>query len=188
MTEHNPYQTPEGDVAVAQQGFEKVRFFSTSQRIGRVRYLAYSAVSSIILGVLVTLLAGSEVLTLLAAGEGQAGFPVFSVVALVLYYLATIVISIILGVRRLHDLDKSGWFWLLFLVPFVNIGMSIYILFFPGSPESNRFGGKPEPNTAVTWIAGLVFPIIVTVGIVAAIAIPAYQQYVERAQQYEQQQ
>ncbi len=43
------------------------------------------------------------------------------------YWIATIVPSLAVGIRRLHDTDKSGWFLLLSLIPFV--GAIILIVF-----------------------------------------------------------
>lgn len=43
-------------------------------------------------------------------------------------------------VKRLHDLDRSGWHYWLLLVPFYNIYLSIVLLFVKGTPGSNRFG------------------------------------------------
>ena len=48
-----------------------------------------------------------------------------------------------LSIRRLHDLDKSGWLYLIMFVPFVNIIFWIYILFKKGTHGSNRFGDAP---------------------------------------------
>lgn len=39
--------------------------------------------------------------------------------------------AISLYIRRLHDLGNSGWWTFLVLVPFVNVGLFIYLLFFP---------------------------------------------------------
>ena len=57
-------------------------------------------------------------------------------------YLAIIIPSIAVGIRRLHDLDKSGWFYLLALVPFV----SLVLLFWfcqKGTTGSNTYGSDP---------------------------------------------
>ncbi len=45
--------------------------------------------------------------------------------------------------KRLHDLDHSGWWQLLGLIPLVNIGLGIYLLFWKGTTGSNRFGVDP---------------------------------------------
>ena len=57
--------------------------------------------------------------------------------------LATIIPSIAVSVRRLHDLDKSGWWYLLGLVPL--IGALILLVWFAsaGSNGPNRFGPDP---------------------------------------------
>lgn len=62
-----------------------------------------------------------------------------------IYSFATFLPSIAVGVRRLHDTDRSGW-WL--LLPIVNI----VFLALEGQPGKNRFGenprldGQPENN------------------------------------------
>ncbi len=48
-------------------------------------------------------------------------------------------VAIIAGIRRLHDLNKSGWHLLFLLVPFANIVFLLYLLFAPGKIEGNRW-------------------------------------------------
>ena len=57
--------------------------------------------------------------------------------------LATIVPSLSVGARRLHDTDRSGWWQLLQLIPL--IGAIVLIVWFatPGAAGPNRFGEQP---------------------------------------------
>ncbi|WP_066813006.1 DUF805 domain-containing protein [Sphingomonas asaccharolytica] len=57
-----------------------------------------------------------------------------------IFYLAILVPSIAVGVRRMHDQDKSGWF---ILIPIANL--VFYCL--PGTPGPNRFGPDPLGGT-----------------------------------------
>ena len=41
--------------------------------------------------------------------------------------------SAIISIKRLHDRDHSGWYWLIMLIPFVNIVFFLYLLFAPSS-------------------------------------------------------
>jgi uncharacterized membrane protein YhaH (DUF805 family) len=61
-------------------------------------------------------------------------------IVLLIYVLGVLVPSIAVGIRRLHDTDKSGWFLLLALIPIV--GAIILIVFFAteGTRGPNRFG------------------------------------------------
>ena len=47
------------------------------------------------------------------------------------------------GVRRLHDTNRSGWLYLLFLVPLITL-VALYFCTNDGSKGQNRFGSKPE--------------------------------------------
>ena len=57
--------------------------------------------------------------------------------------LALIIPSIAVAVRRLHDTDRSGWFYLLNFIPI--IGWIVLIIFFvqQGTNGRNRFGDDP---------------------------------------------
>ena len=158
MTEANPYVSPTDDLVSERQLAVKPTLFSMLQRVGRIRYLAYSGV---------TLIAISAVMfffgifrTLAGLGEGLEALSVMSILVFLLFQGAMIFVSVILGIRRLHDLDKSGLFILLNLVPVVNIGMAIYMIFFPGSEGENSFGPKTAPNTVWTWLCGLILPLV----------------------------
>ncbi len=63
------------------------------------------------------------------------------IIAFTLLYLFLLVPNLAVSVRRLHDLDKSGWWLLLAFVPLV--GPIILLVWFctPGTPGSNQFGG-----------------------------------------------
>ena len=58
--------------------------------------------------------------------------------------LATLLPNIAVSIRRLHDLDRTGWWILLSLLPV--IGTIVLIVFYAtrGTPGQNRFGPVPE--------------------------------------------
>lgn len=62
---------------------------------------------------------------------------------LVMFWLAVVIPSIAVTVRRLHDIDKSGWFVLLALVPLVNIVVLVFTVL-PSTPGPNRFGAPDQ--------------------------------------------
>lgn len=63
--------------------------------------------------------------------------------ATALFTLATIIPYIAVGIRRLHDLDQTGWWYLLSLIPLAG-GILLAIWFmFKGTDGPNRFGPDP---------------------------------------------
>ena len=58
----------------------------------------------------------------------------------VLFALATLLPGLAVSVRRLHDLDKSGWFLLLAFIPLVGAIILIVWACQEGTPGPNRFG------------------------------------------------
>ena len=71
-----------------------------------------------------------------------------------LFLLALLVPSIAVGIRRLHDTDRSGWWILIALVPFVGglILLVFYVL--EGTRGPNQYG--PDPKGAEGAAAGAV--------------------------------
>ncbi len=79
---------------------------------------------------------------------------VFGII-LALWALGTIIPSIAVTVRRLHDRDMSGWWYLgVFvgsLIPLVNILVSLgflVLMLLPGTAGPNRFGSDPKDPTS----------------------------------------
>lgn len=54
--------------------------------------------------------------------------------------------SIMLKIRRLHDLNRPGWYAIGHFIPFVNIALLIYLLFCKGTEGPNQFGPDPLGN------------------------------------------
>lgn len=59
------------------------------------------------------------------------------------YALGTLVPSLAVAARRLHDVGKSGWFMLLSLIPFVGLYV-LYLLVLDSEPGSNAYGPNPK--------------------------------------------
>ena len=61
-----------------------------------------------------------------------------------LYWLAIIIPSIAVQVRRFHDQDKSGWWVLLNLFPFFGGFAVLIFMLMEGTRGPNRFGPDPK--------------------------------------------
>jgi uncharacterized membrane protein YhaH (DUF805 family) len=61
-----------------------------------------------------------------------------------IYVLALLIPSLAVGVRRLHDTSRSGWWMLLLLLPV--IGPIILLVFFvlDSTPGTNAYGPNPK--------------------------------------------
>ena len=51
--------------------------------------------------------------------------------------------SLSVGTRRLHDIDRSGWWQLLSFIPIVGVILLIVWFCMPGSVGTNNFGDDP---------------------------------------------
>ena len=64
-----------------------------------------------------------------------------------LYGLAVLIPSLAVTVRRLHDIDRTGWWILINLIPLVGTIVLLVFALTPGTPGSNRFGPDPKQVT-----------------------------------------
>lgn len=164
--------------------------FSANGRFGRLSYLGWNMLMFIIVisfffvvGIIASFIAPN---LFSSTADGSISIPFMLIMAVV--YITLIYISFIFIIRRLHDCNQSGWLSLLFLIPIINFFFILYLIFAPGTPGSNDFGA---PRTTQSWekVLGWMYGLVPILGILAAISIPAYQNYIERAklQQLEQQ-
>ena len=133
--------------------------------------------SMILLAIFIPLMGGTMAIS------GMGSMSVIMTVVMGIFYIAAIVLSFAFAKRRLNDLNRTGWWMLLFFVPIANLLITIYIIFFPGSNEANLYGPPPVANSLGVKILGSLLPVIFVLGIIAAVAVPQYQEYITRAGQ-----
>lgn len=75
--------------------------------------------------------------------DAQAGMGLLSGI----YALAVLVPSIAVGVRRLHDTNRSGWWLLISFIPIIGTIVLIVFLATDSKPETNQYG--PNPKSAM---------------------------------------
>lgn len=105
------------------------KYFTLSGRARRAEYWWY----------FLFVIIASVVLVLIDGAIGAAG------ALTVLFVVGTILPSIAVTIRRLHDVDRSGWWYFIVLVPLVGPIVQIVWACTKGTTGDNRFG--PDPIT-----------------------------------------
>ena len=65
-----------------------------------------------------------------------------------IYSLTILVPSITVCVRRLHDIGRTGWWYLMVLVPFVGAIVLLVFTVQDGTTGSNEYGSDPKTSVA----------------------------------------
>lgn len=108
-------------------------YFSLQGRCDRQQYWLFGVLPYIIL---------SAMLFALAHGLPFDHYALYALLLLALWPLVT------MQVKRYHDLDMSGWFALLLLLPFLGKVMAVVIGILPGKPGDNRYGPDLQGRAA----------------------------------------
>lgn len=100
-------------------------------RADRAQFWVFILIVWIITGLAVWLTGGR-------AADGSVSFIAY-LVGLV-FLLPTVSVT----VRRLHDTNRTGWWWWISLVPFIGQIWLLILLVLAGTPGPNRYGPQPR--------------------------------------------
>ena len=117
----------------------KNNYANFNGRARRKEYWMFTLINTIIISALYFIVFSSIDYS---TGEMSGLGSVVSVLVIV-YALAIFVPSIAVCVRRLHDTDKSGWFFLLNFIPFGGLVVFVFMCL-DGTLGNNRFGSNPK--------------------------------------------
>lgn len=118
------------------QALKKYAVFSgRSRRMEYWYFVLFNIIVSIVLGVIDGLLGTSG---------SYAGAGLLSGI----YGLAVLIPSLAVTVRRLHDIDRSGWWILIALVPLIGVIVLLVFALLEGTPGDNQYGPNPKGATA----------------------------------------
>jgi uncharacterized membrane protein YhaH (DUF805 family) len=116
------------------------KYFLFTGRAGRTEfwmYVLFNFIVAMILAIVGTVLGGS----------GNYSSPAF--LPYDLYLLATLLPSLGMAVRRLHDTGRSGWWILVGLVPIIGAVVLLIFYIIDSTPGDNQFGPHPSAARAV---------------------------------------
>ena len=120
--------------------FVSRRIFNSEGRINRMQYLKYRiALFGIGVGMIIIIAIISNLVRLINDFAG-------SVVAAILLLAMAFPIflgDLLLGIRRCHDLNRTGWLFAIMLIPYVNILLTLYLLCWRGTDGANDYGEDP---------------------------------------------
>lgn len=85
---------------------------------------------------------GLKLFALSFIGGLLTAVPLIGLVGFIMIFAATLG-GILVSIRRLHDLNQSGWFLLIALIPYVDIIFSLYLTFAKGTVGTNKYGRDP---------------------------------------------
>ncbi len=128
------------------------KYADFSGRARRKEFWMFALVNFIIMIVLAVLMAISTAVN----GQQASGLTYLLMIIFGVYYLAVLVPSIAVAVRRLHDTNKSGWWLLAGIIPIVNsIGGIVLLVFYCLDSEAgpNKWGPNPKGVQAASTTA-----------------------------------
>jgi uncharacterized membrane protein YhaH (DUF805 family) len=171
----SPYAPPRANVGESLPAFATLKPFGVEGRIGRLRYLAWSMVLTLVTLPIISIFA--LIALGLVGADSTSGLIIGGIVAVFLF-LALAIVSILFSVQRLHDIGWSGWLWLLTLVPFVGGFFPFVIMIVPGNTGANRYGPPPPPNTTAVKVLCSLWIVFIAVFFIGGIlgGISAVQQ------------
>ena len=83
--------------------------------------------------------------------SGMAGLGL----GVILLFLIAFIPYLSASIRRLHDHDKSGWLYLLAMVPLVGWIFYLIMMLTPGTPGENSYGPDPRDRLGAEDMAGV---------------------------------
>ncbi|WP_040725881.1 DUF805 domain-containing protein [Thiomicrorhabdus sp. Kp2] len=110
------------------------QYFNFKDRATRQQFWLFTLIYMVLYQVILA----TDVMTGMYDEETQVGL------ASTLYALGLFIPSLALSVRRLHDIGKSGWWLLLWLVPI--LGWIVLLVFYvlDSEKEENKYGVSPK--------------------------------------------
>lgn len=131
-------------------------YFSTEGRINRkifIHYLLFLTIIFLAIIGLAATLGFVSILSVFIIGDNPDSlnalsqleiFPILFLICTLLVFIALTMPFNFLAIRRLHDLNHSGWWIILpIIIPISYIPFILYLACIKGTPYSNKYGANP---------------------------------------------
>lgn len=158
VLDRSPYEAPEASL-IDNDVLVPDKLFSHEGRVGVLRFntrLLQSLCVMAVLGAVMFLAMASESDVLMLV----TGIPV------VIGFIAAAAVMVYASIKRLHDLQFSGWYYLIGIIPIVGTIWTLFYSLKPGKVESNQYGAFREATKGdkVAGVLGIILLLTITVG------------------------
>lgn len=117
---------------------------------GRARRSEYWGYTLFVILFLFAAVIVDVMVSLAVMGTDEYGDPIFLPIFTLLFVLYSILPSIAITVRRLHDQDLSGWLYLISFIPYIG-GLILFVfMLLDGKPAPNKHGESPKYGSGST--------------------------------------
>lgn len=115
-------------------------FFSFEGRLRRIHYFLYLLCAGAVFALIYIII--SAIMGAIFNSIAPA------LILLVPCWIAYAWFTIATGVKRLHDMNKSGWTYLFLFIPLFNIVWAFMMLLMDGTVGENQYGPDPKNRMA----------------------------------------
>ncbi len=170
------YDAPQADLGMEVPN-EQSGLFGFKGRLSVLGYMARNAVLLLLMAALgLGMYFSLGGMSGIASGSFDSSVNIVVMGVFALGFIPLFYVGLALMVKRLHDINRSGWWMLLTLVPIVGLIYTLYISLAPGKPEGNAFG---QANPAQGWekpvgILGIVLTVVLIGGSLATDAMTLF--------------
>jgi len=128
------------------------KYATFSGRARRKEYWCFVLINNLVYGIIM-FIAGICAANLSRAGHYQQkdmeAFMALGIIACLIYGLTTVLPTLAVTVRRLHDTGRSGWFMLILLIPIVGPIVFLITMLLDSQPGVNEYGSNPKGAASI---------------------------------------
>jgi uncharacterized membrane protein YhaH (DUF805 family) len=111
---------------------------------GRARRSEYWGFTLFMILAFIAVVIADVIVSLAVMDSGSSADPGFLPIFTVLLALYSVLPSIAITVRRLHDQDISGWLYLISFIPYIGGLVLLVFMLLDGKPAPNKHGDSPK--------------------------------------------
>ena len=139
------------------------KLFTSNGRVGRLEFVRF------ILLFFIIILAIPSVIVVMDLYTEETSI-LFSFLTLPLIIL--VILSVLITIRRLHDIDCTGWWFFIKIIPLVNVIFYAVLLFKKGTEGNNKYGDQPQTINCKLFV--IILTIFISSIILSAHLLPKY--------------
>lgn len=173
MVHHDqPSIQPANTSLLMRSGNDNNKPLSAKGRFARLAYMAWYLVISLVF--LLVLTAVIVIAGLISQSSPEPhGNGLVTPIVVGMLFLVFVYFTVVITIRRLHDLNRSGWFSVLMFVPVINLFFMLYVMLIRGMLGANRFGAL-RANDDWEKGLGIVSFILCIIGLIALMALTVW--------------